>query len=483
MIRKIEKTINENLMSGGIRSILAAVSGGADSIAMLTALHMLKDKFGFTLNVLHVNHCIRGGEANADADFTRNYCGEIQVPCKIVNIDVPAAARASGESLEMAARSARYAALTAYARELNADAVSTGHNADDQLETFFMRLGRGSGTRGLGGIRPRAVLPSGITVIRPLIACRRAEIREWLRSSDISWAEDGTNGDLEITRNRVRALLVPLFEKTLGDSAAESLLRTMEILREDEEWLDEGTAGDLKTCIDDDGALICAGLPPQRPRCRRIILAWLHDNGLPLEVQSSRLVGEIADAAAGPENGSRRIQAGLGIEIIREYGRIRFASKGIEKPAAGLAEGILVTLPHGHGGVSAVSSPDGKITVEASASSGIIRPPRSLPRQFPQECSLSAEKLAQENSLILRTVKPGDAMIPYGVPGRMKLSDILINLKVPRALRPAIAVLAKQDGSVIWLPGYAVDAGYAVSSADAESFRIRISSCNGEQTK
>ncbi len=202
--------------------VAVAVSGGADSVALLLALHQANHEqrngravgLGIGLSAVHVHHGIRGAEADADAEFVQALCQRLDLPLHLHHVDVPAHARQHSETMEEAARNVRYA----YFRELCAGAegpgaaetIATGHNLSDQAETVLMKLLRGAWTSGLGGIHPvLELVPSG-RVVRPLLGVTREEIEVFLKAQKQPWREDASNTDAAYMRNRIRHEILPL---------------------------------------------------------------------------------------------------------------------------------------------------------------------------------------------------------------------------------------------------------------------------------
>ncbi len=235
LIEKVKAAIErEHLISGGAH-IMAGISGGMDSVALLHILHRL----GYALTAAHLNHSIRGAEADADEAFVQDLCATLGIECVTRKTDVPALAKEGGLSLEMAAREARHD----FFRTFSPRCIALAHHADDQLETFFLRAARGTGPAGLGGMRffqclenavgtPR--LRNQIIFIRPMLGIRRSEISQWLEKEGLEWREDASNSDESIPRNFVRHQILPNLGK-LNERAAENILRTMEILRDEED--------------------------------------------------------------------------------------------------------------------------------------------------------------------------------------------------------------------------------------------------------
>jgi tRNA(Ile)-lysidine synthase len=214
--------------------VVSALSGGADSVALLLLLHDLHRARELVLDcAAHLHHEIRGGEADADQQFCRALCAHLDVPLITNHVDVPAEAARARVSIELAARHARHGFLADVCRARDADVVATAHTQNDQAETVLLRVVRGTGGRGLAGIAPQRD-----RLIRPLLAITRDELRDELRARGQAWREDATNADLAIPRNRVRHELLPYLARHFNPSVSRALARLADIARADEAWAD-----------------------------------------------------------------------------------------------------------------------------------------------------------------------------------------------------------------------------------------------------
>ncbi len=188
--------------------LTVAVSGGADSVALLRRLIELAPEIGLVLSVAHVHHGIRGAEADDDAEFVSALAAKYDLVFHRHQVDTPSAARENRETIEEAARNLRYAWFRELLAQGEADAVATAHTLDDQAETVLHKLLRGAWTEGLAGIHPVISYARG-AVLRPFLGTRRSEIEAWLRTIGQPWHEDATNADTAFTRNRLRHELLP----------------------------------------------------------------------------------------------------------------------------------------------------------------------------------------------------------------------------------------------------------------------------------
>ena len=203
-----------------------AVSGGADSTALLAVLADLRDALDFDAVVLHVDHGLRP-DSHDDARFVEALAARFGLPCRTLRARIR---RRPRESLEMAARRTRLAFFARMTRELGLDAIATGHHADDVAETFIMRMARGAGPEGLAGLKPVSHV-DGITFIRPLLGLRDADLRAYLRRRGLTWREDSTNADTSILRNKVRHVILPFLREHLDPHITEHLCKSATILR------------------------------------------------------------------------------------------------------------------------------------------------------------------------------------------------------------------------------------------------------------
>jgi len=233
-------------------SVVVAVSGGADSVALLRALAVLKQPGAGKLTAAHFNHRLRGDESDGDQQFVTQLCQKLGLLCA-VGSSTPLALESGGDGLEAAARDARYAFLQATAEQLGARYVVTAHTADDQAETVLQRVLRGTGLSGLAGIPRARTLGPAVTLLRPLLEIRRGQILDYLRMIEQPWREDSTNAELHFQRNRIRNELVPLLERDYNRAAVEALLRLAKLAADAQQVIDEQVSALLAAAVNWDG--------------------------------------------------------------------------------------------------------------------------------------------------------------------------------------------------------------------------------------
>ncbi len=244
------QNFNRTLFHPGQR-VCCALSGGADSTALLLALceaNQEKEPLGVVLSAIHIHHGLRGAEADGDAQFVKVFCEAHEIPLTITVVDTRARQQAEGEGLEEAARELRYAAFRQILADGPAEALATGHTLEDQAETVVMKLIRGAWTEGIGAISPvlqigdmptsttrSAPVASRGRVLRPMLNVRRAEVERFLRERNQPWRDDSSNRDTSLTRNRVRQELMPML-RSFNPGIDLTLARTAEIARDDEAY-------------------------------------------------------------------------------------------------------------------------------------------------------------------------------------------------------------------------------------------------------
>ena len=300
--------------------LCVAVSGGADSVALLHALVRLRAWLGgrppYGLVAAHFHHGIRGAEADADAAFVADLCGSLGVPLRIGRGDVPAEAARTGESEEMAARRLRHAFLAATAAERGAEALATGHTLDDQAELFFLRLKRGASARGLSGMRPfEPASGASPARVRPLLRVRHAALADWLRSEGLAWREDATNASDDADRNRIRHRVVPAVLDAFGPAFLSTLARSMDLLRDDADLLDALA----RTPVATGGSIqhSASSIQHSPPLLRRRIAAALYAAGVDPEAVTLDAIERIRRLLEAHRGGAVPLGGGVAARVKR----------------------------------------------------------------------------------------------------------------------------------------------------------------------
>lgn len=422
--------------------VVAAVSGGSDSVALAFLLRDLAGREELVLaGLAHLHHRIRGADADADAAFVRALADRLGVPAIVADADVPADAEAHGVSLEVAGRHARQAFYRDAIASVKADRLATAHTRDDQAETVMLRLVRGAGSTGL-----RAMAPRRDHLIRPLLDSTRDALRTYLSERGEVWREDVTNDDRAIPRNLVRHEVMPRL-RALNAQADAALARAAEILREDDEFLERLANAAFVRCVetvDEDGtAKVDVGEFAK----------------LPLAIAR-----RVARYALETVNGSRT----YGLEEVDEFCRAMGAGTGATLPELSLelcgANAVLVKRgvrgAHEARDTSSVDPIELRLdipgTVEAPRGAWTVsaQGPISRPEAFDSSATRVIVDAAEIGApLIVRYRRPGDRLQPLGAPGRRKVQDVLVDRKVPRDDRDLVPIVTTQKGDIVWVAG------------------------------
>jgi len=385
--------------------IVCAVSGGADSMAMLQCLLVLRSTLDITVSAAHFNHRLRGEESDGDEAFVRRFCTEHAVPLCCGSGDAAARAAEGGFSLEEAARELRYSFLLR-----QEGTIATAHTADDNAETVLMNLIRGAGLRGLAGIPPRRD-----RIIRPLLAVTRDEILNFLRETGTPWREDSTNGEDFCRRNRIRHHLLPLIREE-NPAFSRTVLTQSLLLREEAGFL-EAQADGAAASARRDGGYDCAALRAlPAPLLRHALRSLLREQDIPCDAHHTEALLQLVLA---PETVGRTGLPG-GISAEKAYGLL-FFRRGALPPLEPRLLPVPGTLPLPE--LSAVLH----CTVEEE------------PEHCPPDALLLNYDLLS-GPITVRARQTGDAILLPG--GRRTLKRLMIDRKIPAEQRDRIPVLA-----------------------------------------
>ena len=407
-------------------SVVAGVSGGADSVALLHTLWSLAPAMGLRLYAAHLNHGIRGAAADADEEFVRGLCEFYGVPLYRGHADVPSLAHSRGQTLEQAGRDARYGFLEEARRYFGADVIAVAHHMDDQAETLLLHLARGTGLRGLTGMRPKRG-----RVIRPLLALRRSEIEAYLLQEGLAFCTDETNLLREGTRNRLRLDVLPYLAEYVNPAIVPSLSATAELLAQDEAYLCKEAAAALAKARRGEHAYDRAALlalpPALQSRAVRMALA---EAGAAQDI--ARIHVEQVSALLGARTGARLHLPGADAWV--NYSLLHI---GTWKKAEAFE------LPLAYSGET--STPGGTFFAEETPVGSLVREPFTA--------CFDADKLPAQG-LCVRTRLPGDRFFPLNAPGRRKLKEFFIDKKVPREKRDMPLIACGQE--ILFVPGHCI---------------------------
>lgn len=413
---KVLRWCQENALFAPGQTVVCAVSGGADSVTMLHLLRSLQRELGVTVSAAHFNHRLRGAESDRDEAFVRKLCADWGVPLTAASGDAAARARETGESIEEAARNLRYAFFASLGQS-----VATAHTADDNLETILLNFLRGTGLTGLGGIPPKRDF-----LVRPILCCTRQEVLAYLDEHRLPHAEDSTNAADDCVRNRLRHNVLPLL-KAENPSLAETALRTAQLLRQDDAFLDRLAETALQTASAGTMAWRCAPLAAEPDTVRtRAVRRMLQAIRIP---KLSHAHIEAVDQLLFTDDPSARTSLPNGWEAQREYGRLRLARTADTDTFA--------PVPLSPG--TSVHIPELGLVIRCEFTKNFAK---NLPGTFTFACR--CDMIEPTKGLLVRPRRTGDTIRLPG--GTKTLKKWFIDWKIPAARRGLVPVLADEAG-------------------------------------
>ncbi|WP_459815262.1 tRNA lysidine(34) synthetase TilS [Geotalea toluenoxydans] len=454
MLRKVNSYIRAHRLISSGDTIIVAVSGGADSVALLDVLASLRSS-KLRLIVAHLNHCLRGSESDADEAFVRKLAGKYGVCFVTKAVDVLALSRESKMSLEEAGRVARYRFFKELAINCKARSVAVAHHADDQAETVLMRLIRGAGGSGL---RAMTSTTAGL-IIRPLLSVTRREIESYLDKKGLGYRTDSSNADLNFLRNRIRHELIP-FLRGYNPAITERLATTAVALSEDEKILEAVTAtafanhasvGSGEVSISVAGA----DMEPRGIRIRMYRQALQQLKG-DLSTISAAHLNDV-DLLLLSRKPSGKVNLSRGITVMRCYEKLAFSSENY-------------TLPeqyelHVEGPGSYAIPCGGSFSVEFAHAPGTWK---NIPAHV-----VYLDMDAVPFPWQIRTFRPGDAFFPLGMGGSKKVKNLFIDRKVPLPSRRRIPLFFSGD-TLFWVGGVMPAASGRITADTTSVLKVEI---------
>jgi tRNA(Ile)-lysidine synthase len=456
LITKVRETINKHqLLTAGDR-VLVAVSGGPDSVCLLSVLNELAKDFNLSLHLAHLDHSFRGSESADEARFASGLAQKFGIPATVERIDVPAYCLEHGLSVQAGAREVRYAFFDRVAASVGAARIATGHTATDQAETMLMRLMRGAGISGLSAIRPKRE-----NIIRPLIEVTREEIVTYLHSSTLPFVSDSSNVKPVYTRNRIRLELLPVL-KRFNPSIVETLALEAALLRDEDEAMQpcfNAIASSVYIQKDDSVQIKRSEFNALHPAYKRRLLRKAVDlSGGDSSQMSAVQIEQVLAFMAYAQTG-RTMMLTRGLMLAREYDQYLVTT-------AGKTEVFyrVVAVP----GLTAIP----ELRMEIEIIPGDARTPVPEGGNYRWQAMFDYDKIG--TLLTVRNRRPGDVFCPSGMGGRhKKLQDYLVDKKISRLQRDRIPLLCAGD-DIVWVVGLRADARYLPDGASRRMIIVRV---------
>lgn len=426
MLSKVKDYIKKHKLLSLSDLYIVALSGGADSVALL----LLLDEMGYKVHALHCNFHLRGEESDRDERFCEDLCLKKNIPFHRIHFDTLMYAETHKMSVEMAARELRYRYFEQLRKDIGAEAICVAHHQDDTVETVLLNLVRGTGLRGLTGIQPR----NG-AILRPLLCVTRTEIEAYLATKQQDYVTDSTNMETDFVRNKIRLQVVPLLRQ-LNPAVSENIVRTAEHLTEAQKVLDAV----VDTYKGSNQLDLCA--LQQVGSAEYIVFEWLKQYGF-----NGSQVQQVISAETGSIFSSP-----TGYEVLKDRDRLLVEPTIMAFTPIRIPEEGTYVLPD-----------DRRLNVRRS---------NPFVSKDSHEATLDARQV--RFPLTVRRVEEGDWMIPYGMTGRKLLSDLMTDLKMSLFDRRRQLVVVDAQGAVVWAIGLRTDHRCRVTDATQEVIAIKI---------
>ncbi len=435
----VKECIAREKLFGKNAKIIAAVSGGADSMALIEILLALKEEFDLSLGMAHVNYGLRGADSDGDEQLVRTIAAEKGLPVYVKNIKPDDPVEDTTGSFQERARNIRYSFFEKMRQIHGFDLIATGHTADDNAETVFLNLLRGAGPEGLGGIPPKRD-----SIIRPLIDIPRKEIENFARIEGIPFRIDSSNLSDRYARNIVRNEVFPLIHKKLRENVASSINRTSEIVRTIDDYVRQEakkqSAGMVKKTGEEEYFIEKKALKSLHPVLANYVIRDTASRvtGYPVSFEITERIQRLVESPAGAS-----------VMLTPDY-RVESESSGVRFLENTDPEKFITSI---------------ELNEEYSFKHFTVRSLFISPEQVLFDKNkyveyIDAGKITKP--LILRFWKEGDRMQPLGMQTLKKVSDIFIDMKVPRSYKHRIPLLTTQD-DIVWVCGVQLDDRFKVT--------------------
>jgi tRNA(Ile)-lysidine synthase len=462
LLQQVEAAVAERHLIGRGQKILAAVSGGVDSMVLLHLLHALAPKHRWQIVVAHFNHRLRGRASDADARLVHRTADRLGWPGVVGGANVREQAAKTGLSIEMAARKSRHEFLAQTARQHRAAVIALAHHADDQVELFFLRLLRGTGGEGLAGMKWHGPSPAdpAVGLARPLLDVTKQELLAFAKANHVEFREDATNAGTDILRNRIRHELLPLLRKRYQPGIDSLVLRLMEIAGAEGEF-----AGEAAKWFRD-------------PKAAGRISGQSFDN-LPLAVQRKVVQQQLTAFGLLPDfelieqlrrEPDQRVSVCAGLWVARDAAGELHCQEDLSREFdAAQVEVLLSDRPE--------DAPFGGRQFcwrLVRLRQFRLPPKRAVGRTGTvQEC-FDADQVG--NEIILRHWRPGDRFEPIGLKGAAKLQDLFVNARIPAARRRELVLATTKAGEIFWVEGLRIGERFKLTPQTRRKlvWRVRV---------
>ncbi len=474
--RRVSRAINQDRLipSGG--RVCVALSGGGDSVALTAILTDLAVEADWSVaGLFHLNHQLRGGDADADEQFCEMLARDLGVPITVERIDVAARARADRTSIESAGHRARYEQFARLVADGTADRVATAHTRDDLAETVLLRLVRGAGPTGLAGIRRRTG-----DVIRPALDVRRDELRAFLHERGLPHRDDPSNADLTVLRNRIRHRVLPVLEQECSPAVVDALFRAAAIAGADADWINLAvTEADTRVIRKTDGKVEIdtarLAAEPAALAQRLVRLALERAGGHRIGFDHVAQVLQMAHAEGG---GGARLDL-PGVRVERRDGRLHCVPSEGRRGGHGASRSGAADAVRPAGFEYALPVP-GDVAIPELGLRLSAAPAADSSLRDPRGDTVALRAASVTPPLLIRGWQPGDCFRPLGLGGRAKkLQDFFVDRKITRAERAAIPLVVDPEVGVVWVAGHGLAEDVRITAPGEGVVILKLSKLGG----
>ena len=457
MWKKITSYMKKWNMLNENDTVIAGISGGADSVCLLYVLLELKKTMDFDIVVVHVNHQLRAEEADHDEEYVRKLCQEQGLPFECYSLDVEKEARERKQSIEEAARDIRRECFQKTMEKYNGTKIALAHHKNDNVETFFLNISRGSGLKGMAGIQPVKE-----KTIRPLLCVTRQEIEEFLKERNISYCDDKTNSMDDYTRNRIRNHVIPFLENSINKQAVAHIFDAMEKISRIQEYMEEEASKYYRKVVEEkESVQIKKEEFYQVPEVIREMLlhkALVKCTGSEKDIQSVHIqqLKELMEKQVG-----KKLDLPYNVRAYRCYEGVRIEKiQSVEKE-----EKLSIKIDFSKENIVKKDH----IIIRGRIVSENMDEEYKTEKQYTKYFDYDIIK----NTLEIRTRMSGDYIIINEEGKKQKLKSYFINEKIPQNERDHILLLT-HGHHVLWVIGYRKDCTYQINNDTKHIFEITI---------
>ena len=455
--KRFLKFIKEkNIVKSGDK-ILVGLSGGPDSVCMLSLLCSIREEEKIEVAAAHINHMLRGEEANKDEEYSKRLCEELGVRFFSRRIDINKYALETGKSSELAGREARYNFFNEIINKINFNKIATAHNANDQAETILMRIMRGTGLEGLGGI---PVEREG-KYIRPILFMKREEVEQYCKENNLTPHIDATNLERIYSRNKVRLDILPYMKNNFNPNVVETINRMALLLQEDNNFIEEEVNKVYKNnCTEKDNSIVINKILFEKhnsivTRVIRKALFTINKSNYDMEMKNIEDIIELRNLGT-----NKKVDLPKGIYAENVYGDIIIKKREVVENRVS-NELILDKKDILH---NEVIFDEYIINFQVNNNKDIKQENNELIKSFDYD---------KINSVTIRFRKDGDRITPLGMKGSKKLKDIFIDMKIPQEKRNKIPLI-QFDDDISWIIGVKMSDKFKITKETKKILRISV---------